>query len=77
MQTPPTFSGAARRSTGSGTFVAALCIAALFTLQGCRPDEQDRVKFYEPGVYKGEQDEALQNDTLNDLSRRAMEQQSP
>ncbi|MDW3206234.1 MAG: hypothetical protein R8L07_11925 [Alphaproteobacteria bacterium] len=50
--------------------------AVLFTA-GCREEEQDRIKFFEPGVYQGQQDSALSEDTLDALRGRASQQKSP
>lgn len=51
--------------------------AAILMATGCREDEQDRVKFFEPGVYQGQQDAGLSDETLNALRGRAAEQKSP
>jgi hypothetical protein len=47
---------------------------ALSALQGCREDEQDRVLFYEPGVYKGEADPPLSDADVDELRQRARQQ---
>jgi hypothetical protein len=49
-------------------------IGALAALQGCREDEQDRVLFHEPGVYKGEPDPALSEAQVDELRQRARQQ---
>ncbi len=62
------------------TFVRTLtgfAIAAV-VLGGCRESEQDRFVRYEPGVYKGmQQDKALSEDTLATLRGRVGDSVNP
>jgi len=54
--------------------VGAACFA-LLVLAGCRPEEQDRPLYYEPGVYPGKKPtSALSDDDLAELRQRAVEQ---
>ena len=53
--------------------VAALGVATV-TVAGCREDEQDRVLMFDKGVYLGEPDQALADDAMGDLRRRAENQ---
>lgn len=54
--------------------VLPVCIAALIALAGCRAEEQGRIKDFDPGVYKGAEDQELSEDTLNTLRGRASQQ---
>ncbi len=42
--------------------------------QGCREDELDRVLMYEPGVYKGQPDQSLEQAQVDELRYRARQQ---
>lgn len=42
--------------------------------QGCREDERDRVLMYEPGVYKGQPDQSLEQAQVDELRHRARQQ---
>lgn len=57
------------------SLVFSACV--LVALAGCRAEEQDRPQSFEPGVYQGQQDTALDADTLNDLRNRVSRQRSP
>ena len=48
--------------------ILALAIAG--GLAGCRAEEQDRFKIYEPGVYQGKPDQALSQAQREALARR-------
>ena len=48
----------------------ALLLAAGLTLAACDPNEQDRVRNYEPGVYKGQADTQLTEQQREALRRR-------
>jgi hypothetical protein len=61
-------------ATMRAAVVLLALIGALSALQGCREDEQDRVLFHEPGVYKGESDPALSDAQVDDLRQRARRQ---
>ena len=52
----------------------ALVVAA-FTLSACEEDEQDRVLRYQKGTYLGQQDQPLDEGTLNELRGRARNQE--
>ncbi|GHD45782.1 hypothetical protein GCM10017083_14240 [Thalassobaculum fulvum] len=51
--------------------VGLLAVAAL---AGCREQEQGRPLTYEKGVYQGQPDDALADDTLETLRQRAQRQ---
>jgi hypothetical protein len=71
----PTSKGRSSRAVAlrAGLVLLAL-IVALPALQGCREDEQDRVLFHEPGVYKGKPDPALPEAQVDELRQRARQQ---
>ena len=48
----------------------ALLLAGL-ALAACRPEEQGRIVDFDPGVYKGEPDTALEEDDQEALRNRA------
>lgn len=53
----------------SGAALAAAMLAAL-SLAGCREEEQ-RVRDYEPGVYKGAPDQSIDEETRRKLRERS------
>lgn len=53
---------------------AAATFAAGLLLSGCEEEEQDRVLIYEKGTYLGEEDQPLDQETLNELRNRARNQ---
>ena len=59
------------------TLILVAATAAVLTVTGCREDEQDRVQFFQPGVYQGQQDAGLSQETLDALRSRAAQQSSP
>ncbi len=56
----------------SFALVGLALIAGLTT--GCREEEQDRVLLLEPGVYKGQEDNALSEENMEQLRSRAQNQ---
>ena len=60
-----------RAASRVGTLVGLVVLAAL---TGCRAEEQGRVTAYEKGVYLGQQDEALSQETKDALRQRARKQ---
>ena len=61
------------RSKGlSSPRIAAMVLLAGLALSACRPEEQGRIVDFDPGVYKGEADSALEaedHDALRDRAR--------
>jgi hypothetical protein len=41
---------------------------------GCKEAEQDRVLFHEPGVYQGQKDAEISDETYQELRQRALRQ---
>ncbi len=55
----------------------ALCLAAVAaatTLGACREEEQGRLRDFDPGVYKGQEDTPLDSAVIDDLRERARRQ---
>ena len=50
---------------------AVALLLAGFVLAACRPEEQGRIVDFDPGVYKGEPDTALEEDDQEALRNRA------
>jgi len=53
------------------TAVPIVAVAVGLALGGCRPDEQNRPLYFEPGKYLGKKDEALSKEQLDELRQRA------
>jgi hypothetical protein len=53
---------------------AAAGLVALAALAGCRQEEQGRPLTYDKGVYQGQPDDELAQDTLETLRLRAQRQ---
>jgi len=51
-----------------------VCVMALSALAGCREEEQGRPLNYSKGIYQGQPDEALRDETLDALRQRAQRQ---
>lgn len=43
----------------------------LLAASGCKEAEQDRVLFHEPGVYQGQKDTGISDETYQELRQRA------
>lgn len=54
---------------------AAILLSVGVTLSACEEDEQDRVLRYDKGTYLGEEDQSLDQETLDELRNRARNQQ--
>lgn len=55
----------------------ALCLAAaaaVTALGACRAEEQGRLRDFDPGVYKGQEDTPLDSAVIDDLRERARRQ---
>ena len=55
----------------------ALCLAAaaaVTALGACREEEQGRLRDFDPGVYKGQEDTPLDSAVIDDLRERARRQ---
>ncbi len=55
----------------------ALCLAgavAVTALGACREEEQGRLRNFDPGVYKGQEDTPLDSAVIDDLRERARRQ---
>ena len=48
--------------------------AAVAALGACRKEEQGRIRNFEPGVYKGQDDTPLDSAVVDDLRERARRQ---
>ena len=55
----------------AGPRIAAVMLLAGLALAACRPEEQGRIVNFDPGVYKGEADTALEEDDQEALRNRA------
>ena len=54
-----------------------LCISAMAAIAGlgaCRKEEQGRIRNFEPGVYKGQDDTPLDSAVVDELRQRARRQ---
>ena len=51
--------------------IVAMVLLAGLALSACRPEEQGRIVNFDPGVYKGEEDSALEADDHEALRDRA------
>jgi hypothetical protein len=60
----------ARLVTIPSASAVALALLAGLVLSGCREEEQNRVVFFEPGVYLGAQDQPLDAETVEALVQR-------
>jgi hypothetical protein len=60
---------------GRSLLAAAVIVAGLVALAGCREEEQDRVLLFEQGTYLGEPDNALDDQQVSELRSRAQRQQ--
>lgn len=49
-------------------------VTALGLLTGCREEEQGRIRNFEPGVYQGQADTALDDAQLQELRERTRHQ---
>ena len=49
---------------------AGCCCLLVFLVAGCRLEEQDRITNYEPGIYKGVPDQALNSSQRRNLRYR-------
>ena len=54
--------------------VLVSAVAALVLVAGCREEEQDRILFYDKGVYLGPEDTPLSEDGFQTLRDRAQGQ---
>ncbi|MEM7653790.1 MAG: hypothetical protein AAF220_11510 [Pseudomonadota bacterium] len=61
------------RRLGRG-LVLVSAVAALVLVAGCREEEQDRILFYDKGVYLGPEDTPLTEDGFQALRERAQAQ---
>ncbi len=61
-------------NSGHRRLVVVVGLLAVAALAGCREQEQGRPLMYEKGVYQGQQDDALTDDTLETLRLRAQRQ---
>ncbi len=59
---------------GYRRLATVLGLAVLVALAGCREDEQGRPLHYDKGVYQGQPDQDLREDTLEMLRQRAQHQ---
>ena len=48
--------------------------ATVLVAAGCKESEQNRVLFHEPGVYQGQEDAEIGDDTYQKLRQRARRQ---
>lgn len=53
---------------------AAVLSAAALVISACNEQEQGRVLYHEKGVYQGEPDTPLKEDTVDALQQRALNQ---
>lgn len=60
-------------ATPIAIWLAMICIAV--AVQGCREDEQNRALAYDKGVYRGQPDQALDDQQVEALRQRAAGQQ--
>lgn len=51
-----------------------LLAATAFGLAACEEEEQNRVLYHEPGVYQGQKDTPISDETFDELRRRALRQ---
>ena len=51
--------------------ILAMVLLAGLALAACRPEEQGRIVDFDPGVYKGQEDSALEADDHEALRNRA------
>jgi hypothetical protein len=60
------------------SFARWLTLAALggtlLAAAGCKEAEQNRVLFHEPGVYQGQEDTGISDETYQELRQRARRQ---
>ncbi|MBK1698336.1 hypothetical protein [Rhodovibrio salinarum] len=52
----------------------AMLGGTLLVAAGCKEAEQNRVLFHEPGVYKGQKDQGISDETYQELRQRARRQ---
>ncbi|MCG8593156.1 MAG: hypothetical protein MI785_02100 [Kiloniellales bacterium] len=65
------------RSMSNRRLQIALCLAAataVAALGACRKEEQGRIRDFDPGVYKGQEDSQLDPAVVDDLRERARRQ---
>lgn len=60
---------------GRARLAAAVVVAGLVALTGCREEEQDRVLLFEQGTYQGTPDNTLDDGQVSELRSRAQRQQ--
>ena len=60
------------KATTVAVWLAITCIA--LAMQGCREDEQDRPLTYDKGVYRGQPDQALNEQQVETLRQRSAAQ---
>jgi outer membrane protein assembly factor BamE (lipoprotein component of BamABCDE complex) len=51
-----------------------LAAATVAALAGCKEHEQNRILYHKEGVYQGEADTPLKDDTVDQLRQRALRQ---
>jgi hypothetical protein len=56
------------------TLTLALLGGTLLATAGCKEAEQNRVLFHEPGVYQGQEDAEIGDETYQELRQRARRQ---
>ena len=66
--------GTVMMNSGHRRLAVVVGLLAVAALAGCREQEQGRPLTYEKGVYHGQQDDALSEDTLDALRLRAQRQ---
>jgi hypothetical protein len=60
-----------KRVTTPSWLAAAFLLLAGLAVAGCREEEQDRIVFFEPGEYRGVDDEPLDAETVQALEQRS------
>lgn len=58
--------------TSSKPATLALLLVSVLILGACREEEQDRFIMFEPGVYKGQQDDILSTADSNEMRNRTV-----
>ncbi|MGH6927884.1 MAG: hypothetical protein ACREEV_06175 [Dongiaceae bacterium] len=60
-----------KRVTAPSWLAVILTLFAGLAVAGCREEERDRIVFFEPGEYRGADDEPLDAETVQALEERS------